>query len=219
MRLLVLLAVISMSTTAHAQDAATAASWAQTFLSGVTSLDAEFQQDSWVRVQAHTTTTHGRLRAGHPQRVRLDYHESGLIVVAHGDDFVWYQPGDGTWPGQYTRGTNDAVSAAFGVLVAGAALDHDYAVSTCGSVSATAPTGTTCIELRPRATQPPFERIRLYVLTAEDVRGRPARIAVELHDGTWNTFTFRELHVSPSIDASVFAFEPPAGTREMPTGR
>ena len=111
------------------------------------------------------------------------------------------------------------MSAAFGVLVAGSTLDRDYEISACGSVSATAPAGTTCIELRPRASLAPFERIRMYVLTAEDARGRPARIAVELHDGTWNTFTFRELHVNPSIDAAAFAFEPPAGTREMPTGR
>jgi outer membrane lipoprotein-sorting protein len=216
MRLLVVLALLSLPPAAHAQDAAEVARWAQSFLSGVTSLDAEFQQDSWVRVQARTTTTHGRLRAGPPRQVRLDYTDGGPIIVARGDDFVWYQPGDGTWPGQATHGTNDAVSAAFGVLVAGAALDRDYAITGCASTSATAPTGTTCIELRPRGAHAPFERLRMYVRTEEDARGRPARIAVELHDGTWNTFTFRELHVNPSIGSDVFTFEPPAGTREMP---
>ena len=88
MRLVVVLALLSIAPSAHAQDAATAARWAQAFLSGVTSLDAEFQQDSWVRVQARTTTTHGRLRAGQPQQVRLDYADAGPIIVAHGDDFV-----------------------------------------------------------------------------------------------------------------------------------
>jgi outer membrane lipoprotein-sorting protein len=151
--------------------------------------------------------------------VRLDYDAGGPIIVADGDAYLWYQPGDATWPGQYARGTNDAVSAAFGVLSSGSTLDHDFVITACASVSATAPAGTTCIELRPRAAHAPFERMRMYVATTDDERGRPARISIELHDGTWNTFTFRELRANLSIDADAFTFEPPPGTREMPGAR
>jgi outer membrane lipoprotein-sorting protein len=95
-------------------------------------------------------------------------------------------------------------------------LDRDFVIGACGVVSPSAPAGTSCIELRPRAAHAAFECVRMYVITAQDVRGRPARVAIEQHDGTWNTFTFRDLQVNPSIDASLFSVEPPAGMRPTP---
>ncbi len=203
---------------AQAPDAAAAAGWAETFLGTVTSLEARFQQDAWVPVHARTRTSYGRIRVARPGHVRMDYDAPANVGVANGSDFLWYEPGDGTWPGQYTRGTNDAVSAAFELLVGGS-LARDFASSACASTSATAPAGTVCVELRPRGAASAFERVRLYVLSAEGVRGQPARLAIEQHDGTWNTFTFRELRVNGTIDESVFAFEPPAGTRATPASR
>lgn len=200
---------------AQSPDVATVAGWAQTFLSDVGSLDVRFQQDSWAPAQRRTTTSHGRLRA-RADHVRFDYDGNGLVVVANGDRFLYYQPGDASFPGQVTHGTSDAVSAAFSVLVGGAPLARDYEIAACASVSSTAPVGSTCIELRPRGAHASFELLRMYVLTAEEEsRGRPARLSVELHDGTWNTFTFDDMHVGASIGDDVFAFEPPAGTREL----
>jgi outer membrane lipoprotein-sorting protein len=223
MRKLAVLVLACVTSVASAQDgapeAATVAGWARTFLSGVTTLDAHFQQDSWVRVQRRTTTTHGRLRIARPEHVRLDYDESHHVGVARGADYVWIEPGDGTWPTQYTRGTNDVVSAALSVLVSGMALDRDFTVTTCASTSASAPAGTTCVELLPRARPAAFERMRMYVRTADDVRGRPARVAIEQHDGTWNTFTFDALELNTSIDEALFSLDPPAGARPTPASR
>ncbi len=217
---LVAVFVFAGGVSAQAPDPVTVAGWAQTFLSGVTSIDARFQQDSWVAVQRHTTTSHGRMRIARPAHVRLDYEgDAAPYAVANGADYLWIEPGDGTWPGQYTRGTSDVVTTVFGLLVGGAPLDHDFVIGACGVVSASAPSGTSCIELRPRAEHAAFERVRMYVLTAEDVRGRPARVAIEQHDGTWNTFTFRDLQVNPSIDATIFSVEPPAGMRPTPASR
>jgi outer membrane lipoprotein-sorting protein len=221
MRKLGVLALLLVTSGVSAQDAdaATVAGWARTFLSGVTTLDAHFQQDSWVRVPGHTTTSHGRLRIARPEHVRLDYTESGDVGIANGADYLWLEPADGTWPAQYTRGTNDVVSTALSVLVSGASLDHDFAIGACASVSVTAPAGTSCVELRPRGAAAAFEHMRMYVQTEGETRGRPARVAIEQHDGTWNTFTFDALQVNATVDERAFSLEPPAGARPTPASR
>ena len=87
--LAIALSLIARIAIAQTTDTATAAGWAQTFLSSVSSLDAHFQQDTWVRVQQHTTTSHGRLRIARPARVRLDYEGSSApIGIANGADYL-----------------------------------------------------------------------------------------------------------------------------------
>ena len=51
---LVVVFVFAGGVSAQAPDAGTVAGWAQSFLSDVTSIDARFQQDSWVAVQRPT---------------------------------------------------------------------------------------------------------------------------------------------------------------------
>lgn len=200
---------------AEAPTPAELAHWTQAYLVDAPTLDARFQQDAWSPVYRRTTTSHGRLRTAPPAHVRIDYDDHGPIVVADGADYLWVQPSDDRWPAQYARGTQDAVSAAFAVLAPGAALDRDYAISACAHLSASAPEHTGCLELVPRGRSA-FDRLRLYVRTDAEHRGEPARLSVGAHDGTWNTFTFRELTRGASHDARLFDLTPPAGAREMP---
>jgi outer membrane lipoprotein-sorting protein len=200
---------------AQEPDAQQVASWVQTFYDQTTTLEADFQQFYWTRVYSRTTTSRGQLRIARPGRVRFDYSEPrGKIVVGSGDQFTYYEPGDEGGAGQYYRATSDVASRALGFLTGTSRLDRDFNFTI--HPSTTGPAHTTCLELHPRAHDPHYSRIRLYVSNAEGAtRGVVMQVAIEDPDGNWNTFRFSNFHFNRSIGDDVFAYTPPSGAHEI----
>jgi outer membrane lipoprotein carrier protein len=195
-------------------SASTVASWVQTFYDGTTSLEADFQQFFWTRVYARTATSRGALRIARPGRVRFDYTEpSGKVVVGNGDAFTYFEPGDDGTAGQYYRATTDVASRALGFLTGTSRLDRDFTFVI--HPSTTGPAHTVCLELRPRAADPHYTRLRLYVSSVEATRGVVMQVAIEDADGNWNTFRFSNFHFNRGLADSVFTYTPPAGAREI----
>lgn len=216
-----LVALVAQPRPAQAQDLAaghddapTVASWVQTFYDRTTSVEADFQQFFWTRVYNRTATSRGRLRIARPGRIRFDYSEpSGKVVVGADGHFTYYEPGDGGGAGQYYTGESDSTSRALGFLMGTSRLDRDFRFALV--TSSTAPAGTVCLELRPRAADPHYRRVRLYVSARTETLGVVQRLSIEDPDGNWNTFAFSGFHFNREVEASTFAFTPPAGAREI----
>jgi outer membrane lipoprotein carrier protein len=206
---------------AEAQDvdagtpsASEVASWVQTFYDHTTSLEADFQQFFWTRVYARTATSRGSLRIARPGRVRFDYTDpAGKIVVGNGEQFTYFEPGDDGAAGQFYRATTDVASRALGFLTGTSRLDRDFTFVI--HPSTTGPAHTVCLELRPRATDPHYTRLRLYVSSVEATRGVVMQVAIEDGDGNWNTFRFSNFHFNRGLADSVFTYTPPEGAREI----
>jgi len=190
------------------------ASSVQTFYDHTTSLEADFQQFFWTRVYSRTDSSRGTLRIARPGRIRFDYTEpSGKVVVGTGEQFTYFEPGDDGAAGQYYRANTDAASRALGFLTGTSRLDRDFTFTI--HPSTTGPAHTTCLELRPRAAEPHYTRIRLYVSNVEATRGVVMQVAIEDADGNWNTFRFSNFHFNRDLPASTFDYTPPAGAREI----
>jgi outer membrane lipoprotein carrier protein len=197
-------------------DAATVASWVQTFYDHTTSLEASFQQFYWTRVYDRTDSSRGQLRISRPGHIRFDYEEpSHKVIVGNGDDFLYYEPGDDGGAGQYYRATTDVASRALGFLTGTSRLDRDFNFRI--HPSTTGPAHTVCLELTPRAHDAHYERIRLYVSdqSTGDARGVVIQVAIEDGSGNWNTFRFSGFHFNREIAASTFEYTPPAGAHEI----
>ena len=220
------LALLSFALVAHAglaqaqelaaghDDAPTVASWVQTFYDRTTSVEADFQQFFWTRVYDRTATSRGRLRIARPGRIRFDYSEpSGKVVVGSEGHFTYYEPGEGGGAGQYYTGDTDATSRALGFLMGTSRLDRDFRFALV--TSSTAPAGTVCLELRPRAADPHYRRVRLYVSARTETLGVVQRLSIEDPDGNWNTFAFSGFHFNREVEAGTFDYTPPAGAREI----
>lgn len=220
MRSVWLVGVLLLASQASAQidsgspSAADVSVWAQSFLDGATSLETAFDQSSWVRAYGTSRTSRGRLRVARPGRLRIDYDRPANIVVVNGDSITNYEPfepGEGA-VGQYDHFSSAALARELGFLTGTSRLDRDFTSSIVTSTHA--PEGTVCLELHPRAAGEAFTRLRLYVSTATETRGRVVQVAIEDPQGNWNTFRFRDMQVNADVAASVFDYTPPAGARE-----
>ncbi|MFO0684672.1 MAG: outer membrane lipoprotein carrier protein LolA [Sandaracinus sp.] len=195
-------------------DARTVASWVQSFYDSTTSVEADFQQFFWTRVYNRTDTSRGRLRISRPGRIRFDYSEpSGKVVVGSEGHFTYYEPGESGGAGQYYTGESDSTSRALGFLMGTSHLARDFRFELV--TSSTAPEGTVCLELRPRAPDPHYRRVRLYVMARTGSIGVVQRVAIEDPDGNWNTFAFSGFHFNREVAAGTFDYTPPAGAREI----
>jgi len=209
----VLLLMLVPRALAQEPSADDVASSVQTFYDRTTSLEADFQQFFWTRVYSRTDSSRGTLRIARPGRIRFDYSEpSGKIIVGSGDAFTYFEPIEGS-AGQYYRANTDVASRALGFLTGTSRLDRDFTFSL--HPSTTGPAHTTCLELRPRAADPHYTRIRLYVSNVEATRGVVMQVAIEDGDGNWNTFRFSNFHFNRELDAHTFDYTPPAGAREI----
>lgn len=195
------------------QDPGTHVAWVEAFLEHTDSIEATFQQDYWSRVYARTTTARGRIRIARPGRIRFDYSEpAGQVVVGTSQEIMYYQASD-DGRGQYSRVRGEALSSAFAFLMGDVRISERFTSTDCAGRPGLE--HTVCIELRPRARERYYLRLRLYVSSLEESRGLIERLSIEDHDGNWNSFTFRDLDVAPTFETGAFDFTPPTGSREL----
>jgi outer membrane lipoprotein-sorting protein len=174
----------------------------------------DFDQFAWSRDYGRTISSAGHARLARPSRFRLDY-TNGNVAIGDGDDVLWTEPPEGSWPALYRRAHTDVATRVFGVLFGTADLAADYASSICSDGDG--PSGTVCVELRPNAPVPDLARFRVWIAGAEATRGRILQLASEDTGGNWNTYRFvaSSIRVDPTFDAGLFDLTPPPGAREM----
>lgn len=211
---LALLLVLLLPTAAQAQDAAALADRVEAFYRDRPAMRVSFEQHHWSRDYRRTTSSRGTLEVLRPRRFRLEY-TNGLVDVCDGRELVHYEPGDGTWPGQYHRARASELPHWFAYLTDGAPLDRDYVVSIPARVFGDpAPVDTDVIELVPRSEGPHVRRIWLFVSHAAGSEGRIERVSIESQGRDWNHFHFGA-PTFEAIDAGRFDFTPPEGAREI----
>lgn len=187
----------------------------QAFYDRTSSLRVDFAQHYWSNVYRRTTTSRGRLAILRPGRIRFDYTTpSGKVVVSDGERFTYYEPGDDGTAGQYWIGSADGASAALGFLTGTARLDRDFTFS-LGTRSDSDPPRTDVLVLRPRADDPHYTEIRLYVSNAPGTEGVVLRTSIRDHENNWNRFDFSGHRFSEAVPESTFAYTPPDGAREI----
>lgn len=213
---LALLLLLSLPAAAHAQDADAdaVADRVEAFYRERPAMRVAFSQHHWSRDYRRTTSSRGTLEVLRPGRFRLEY-TTGLVDVSDGHGLVHYEPGDGTWPGQYHRARASELPHWFAYLTDGAPLDRDYEVSIPARVFGdAAPPDTDVIELVPRTEDPHVRRLWLFVSHADGSEGRIERVSIESQGHDWNRFDFAP-PTFEAIDASRFDFTPPEGAREI----
>jgi hypothetical protein len=217
----VVVLMLALTAPAESQDVpapSVIAGWVQAYYAEAQSFRAHFTQSFWVRATGSTTTGAGEVRVARPGRFRFDYAPpSGNVTVRDDGPVTYYEPGDASFPGTVHYVEIDGTSAVYGILLGTSDLARDFAVRRhVPSAGASVPAGTVAIRLAPRRPEPGVRTIILYVSEAEATRGRVERLSYETDAGDFSTYTFTgtgDMH--EAIDASVFRWAPPAGTREM----
>jgi outer membrane lipoprotein carrier protein len=200
---------------ATATTAEVVAARVQTFYDQTTTVQANFQQHFWNRAYDRTQSSHGTVSIQRPGRIRFDYTSPrGKVVVSTPEGFVYYEPGEDGSAGQYMRGSSEGASVALGFLTGTARLDRDFTLALLPT-RAGAPANTDVLELTPRAADPHFRRVLLYVDQRAATAGVVQRVSIEDHDGNWNRFDFNRPRFNVELPASTFVFTPPSGAREM----
>lgn len=200
---------------AAAPTAAEVASSVNAFYQATRTVRVRFSQHFWNRAYERTQSSRGRMTISRPGRIRFDYDQpQGKVIVSTPAGFVFYEPGENGAAGQFMRGQSEAASAALGILSGTASLERDFTF-TLRPATSSQPANTDALELRPRRADPHYRRVVLYVDRRPASRGVVHRVSVEDPDGNWNRFDFSDFHFNESVGDGTFAFDPPAGAREM----
>lgn len=168
------------------------------FLTEVKSLRADFVQTVTDADGYELQRVTGTLAVRRPGRFRWDY--DGQVIVADGERVWMYDEG----LAQVTvRPLDQTLASTPAMLLSGGDSLHEHAeVEDLG----TDDDGLSWVAIAPRTKDTDFESVRI------GFRGRDL-VAMELVDafGQTTRMTFVDLVRNPSIDDTVFAFDPPPG--------
>jgi outer membrane lipoprotein carrier protein len=195
-------------------DAAQVAARVRSFYDQTRTVQASFRQHFWSKLYQRTQSSRGRLAIQRERhQIRFDYESpSGKVLVSDGSQWTLFEPTESG--GQYARGDAAASSTgALGFLMGSESFDR-YCLSMRAPQS-TQPEHTDALVLRPRAPDPHFVRIVVYVDNRAEAAGVVRRVSIEDHDGNWNRFDFGDLRFNRDIDPGHFRYTPPAGARDM----
>jgi outer membrane lipoprotein carrier protein len=195
----VLACLLALAAPAQGNDEA--ATRVDTYLASVKTLSADFTQVVRNRDGQVVDRASGTLSLSRPDRFRWDYRQPYLQTIVADGERLWLYD-------------NDLEQVTVRSLEAGLGSTPAMLLSGAGKVSdAFAPValerqgGWTWARLRPRQEGSDFD----FVALAFDARGELA--AMELRDklGQATVIEFGNVRRNPSLDPSLFRFEPPPG--------
>jgi outer membrane lipoprotein carrier protein len=202
----------------HDDSAARAVAQAvQAFYDQTRDVSATFHQTYVNKLYKRTDRSAGRVVFKKPGMMRWDYNKpSGKVIASSGKALTVFEPGEDGEPGQVIEQaiSQAQLPQALAFLMGTGRLEDDFTFRLLDG-SAEGFTSGDVLELRPRAPTPHFERIVFYVERAEAVRGLVRRLLIVDSTGNRNRFDFTGLKFNSSVDASVFKFTPPKGTRRV----
>jgi outer membrane lipoprotein carrier protein len=205
---------LAQAQTGTAPSAARVAAQVQSFYDQTRTVQTAFTQAHYDRIYQRTTRARGVLTISKPGKLRFDYlGGDGKVVVSDGARMTVYEPGEGGGAGQYaqTAVREEGIPSALGFLTGEARLDRDF-VFRLRDASAFHWDGYV-LELTPRAPEPAYRRVFLYVdgQTAGVVR----RVLIQDPDGNLNRFDFARMRFNRPVADSRFDFTPPSNARRL----
>lgn len=199
-------------------DAATVASWVQTFYDQTRTMSARFEQRYFNRVYQRTDVSRGRVQFRKPGMMRFDYDQpNGKVIASDGQRLVAYEPPDeGQGGGQFyeQRMTDAQLPSALSFLMGTGRLGQDFTFRLLNAADFSYTEGQV-LELRSRRPTPHYSRILLFVDASEARRGVVHRVLIIDSANNRNQFNFTQQQFNGDIAESVFRFQPPRGARRV----
>jgi outer membrane lipoprotein carrier protein len=189
----------------------------QSFYDQTKSVEAEFHQTYYNRLYDRYDKSKGNVKFQKPGKMRWDYDApNGKIIVSNGKQLSIYEPGEDKEPGQVferSLGANELPQALSFLTGTGKLvdeftfrlLDAEQQGFTAGYV----------LELLPKVKSPFYERILFYVDADPKRTGLVHRVLIVDSNGNRNRIDFKTPRFNRSIEAGVFNWQAPKGTRKV----
>jgi outer membrane lipoprotein carrier protein len=189
----------------------------QTFYDQTKSVEAEFHQTYYTRLYDKYDRSQGTVKFQKPGKMRWDYAApNGKIIVSNGKQLLIYEPGEGGEPGQVFEralGANE-LPQALSFLTGGGKLVDEFTFRLLDAKQQGFSAGHV-LELLPRSKSPHYERLLFYVDSDPSRAGLVHRVLIVDASGNRNRLDFKAPKFNRPIDAKVFNWAPPKGTRKV----
>jgi outer membrane lipoprotein carrier protein len=189
----------------------------QAFYDQTKSVEAEFHQTYYTRLYDKYDRSQGTVKFQKPGKMRWDYAApNGKIIVSNGKQLLIYEPGEGSEPGQVFEralGANE-LPQALSFLTGGGKLVDEFTFRLLDAKQQGFSAGHV-LELLPRAKSPHYERLLFYVDSDPSRAGLVHRVLIVDASGNRNRLDFKTPKFNRPIDAKVFNWVPPKGTRKV----
>lgn len=197
-------------------DARSVAAQVQAFYDQTRNVQATFYQTYYHRLYGRYQRAAGTVAFEKPGHFRFDYgRPNGKVIASNGKRLVVYEPGDPGEPGQHVvrDATRAALPDAFGFLTGTTDLANDFRLRLLNA-KAWGFDGYV-LELRPKRPNPQYRRIVLLVESDPSLRGVVRTVRIDDPDGNRNKLELGHLRFNRPLNASRFAFVPPASSRPV----
>lgn len=196
-------------------DARTVAAGVQSFYDQTRDISASFYQTYFHALYRRTEKTKGKVVFEKPGKMRWDYDlPNGKVIVSDGSTLKVYEPGDPGETGQvFEQSLKHAeLPHALSFLMGTGRLEEGFSFRLLDPKREGFPTGKV-LELRPRGSNPQYDRVVFFVESDPRLRGLVRRVLIIDHNGNRNRFDFTKLEFNRRVSELLFRWNPPAGTR------
>lgn len=204
-------------TAATAPSAQAVAASVQAFYDQTKSVEAEFFQTYYNRIYDKYDRSRGAVKFEKPGKMRWDYAApNGKVIVSDGKRLLIYEPGEDGDPGQvFERAiTESELPQALAFLTGTGKLADDFTMRLLDAAQQGF-AGGYVLELLPKAPSPHYERILFYVDREPKRAGLVHRVLIIDSAGNRNRIDFKSPRFNRSLDAKIFAWQPPKGARKI----
>ena len=189
----------------------------QAFYDQTKSVEAEFHQTYYNRLYDRYDRSNGSVRFQKPGKMRWDYAApNGKIIVSNGKRLSVFEPGEGKEPGQvFERAISDSeLPLALSFLTGTGKLADEFTFRLLDAAQQGFAAGYV-LELLPKTKNPHYERILFYVDADPKRVGLVHRVLIVDGSGNRNRIDFKAPRFNRAIEARIFDWQPPKGTRRV----
>jgi outer membrane lipoprotein carrier protein len=189
----------------------------QAFYDQTKSVEAEFHQTYYNRLYDRYDRSHGSVKFQKPGKMRWDYAApNGKIVVSNGKRLSVFEPGEGKESGQvFERAISESeLPQALSFLIGTGKLVNEFSFRLLDAAQQGFSAGHV-LELTPKAKVPHYERILFYVDADPKRAGLVHRVLIVDGSGNRNRIDFKTPRFNRALEARVFDWQPPKGTRRV----
>lgn len=189
----------------------------QAFYDQTKSVEAAFHQTYYNRLYDRYDKSQGTVKFQKPGKMRWDYAApNGKIIVSNGKQLSIYEPGEDKEPGQVferSLGANE-LPQALSFLTGTGKLVDEFIFRLLDAAQQGFTAGYV-LELLPKTKSPYYERILFYVDADPKRTGLVHRVLIVDSNGNRNRIDFKTPRFNRSIEANVFNWQAPKGTRKV----
>lgn len=190
----------------------------QAFYEQTRSVEAEFHQTYYNRVYDRYDRSSGQVKFQKPGKMRWDYAApNGKIIVSNGKKLSVYEPGESKGEeGQvFERSISDSdLPQALSFLTGTGKLSDEFTFRLLDAAQQGFAAGHV-LELLPKKKSPHYERILFYVDGDVKRAGLVHRVLIVDNTGNRNRIDFKTPRFNRALDAKMFDWVPPKGTRKV----